>query len=46
MKNKKLTVYIFVSLILGILFGGFFPELGVKTQFLATHIQTKQKAQD
>lgn len=36
MKNKKLTVYIFVSLILGILFGGFFPELGVKTQFLAT----------
>ena len=36
MKNKKLTFYIFVSLLLGILFGGFFPELGVKTQFLAT----------
>ena len=33
---KKLTFYIFVSLLLGILFGGFFPELGVKTHFLAT----------
>jgi len=36
MKNRKLTIYIFVSLLLGILFGVFFPELGVKTQFLAT----------
>ena len=36
MRNKKLTIYIFISLILGILFGGLFPELGVKTQFLAT----------
>ena len=36
MKNRKLTIYIFASLFLGILFGGFFPELGLKTQFLAT----------
>ena len=36
MKNKRLTIYIFASLFLGILFGGLFPELGVKTQFLAT----------
>lgn len=36
MKSKKLTLYIFIALILGVLFGEFFPELGVKTQFLAT----------
>ncbi len=36
MKSKKLTLYIFISLALGVLVGGFFPQVGVKTQFLAT----------
>lgn len=36
MKSKRLTLYIFIALILGVLVGGFYPEIGVKTQFLAT----------
>ena len=35
MKCNKLTLYIFLSLALGILFGGFFPAFAAKTQFLA-----------
>ena len=35
MKGKRLTLYIFVALILGVLFGGFFPDIAIKTQFLA-----------
>lgn len=36
MKNKQLTLYIFIALALGVIVGGFFPEIGLKTQFLAT----------
>ncbi len=37
MKGKKrLTIYIFIALVLGVAVGGFFPEIGAKTQFLAT----------
>ena len=35
MKNSKLTIAIFVSLILGILVGWVFPDFAVKTHVLA-----------
>ncbi len=36
MKGKKLTLYIFIALVLGIFFGVCFPQQAEKTQFLAT----------
>ena len=35
MKGKRLIIYILIALILGIIFGGFFPEIAKEADFLA-----------